>query len=287
VKPFTYLTPASSGEAVGLLSEHGPRAQVIAGGQTLLLAMKTRTARPSVLVSLAGVAGLAGIAHDPSGDLVVGATTTYAALASARLTGWHTEIAAIAGDLADRPVRTMGTIGGALCAAESRYDMLTLVSGTGARLDVLGPAGARTLDPDEFFAPGGGTTLSQDEILVAVRFPAADRFTGVSFAKFRQRTFDAALTSVLCAVRTGTAGRLEAARIAVGAVCPVPVLVADVATALAGAVASDIDPDAVAAQVAAAVLGAAGGTPLVQYQRELVRTLTGRALRTALTDGRS
>jgi aerobic carbon-monoxide dehydrogenase medium subunit len=273
VKAFNYLTPATAAEAVALLGQHGPQAQVIAGGQSLLLAMKTRTARPAVLVSLAGVADLSGVRLDGSGELVVGATTTYVALTRAALTGWHTEIAAIAGNLADRPVRTMGTIGGALCAGEARYDMLPLVTGTGARLEVLAPSGVRTLTSEEFFDPGGGTTLAPDEILAAIRFPAVDAFTRVVFEKFRQRTFDAALASVLCATVAEPDGTPGSVRIAVGAVRPVP--------ALASA-AADADPDAVAAQVAADVLGEDGGTPLVQYQRELVRALTARTLRTAL-----
>ena len=69
--------------------------------------------------------------------------------------------------------------------------------------------------------------------------------------------------------------------------CPVPVLASEVAAELNGSAAADVDPAAVAGQVAAAVLGEGGGSPLVQYQRELVRALADRALRTALTDGRS
>jgi aerobic carbon-monoxide dehydrogenase medium subunit len=260
VKAFRYLTPGTAGEAVGLLGRYGAQAQVIAGGQSLLLDMKTRTARPAALVSLAGVADLAGVRRADSGELVVGATTTYAALTRTPLTGWHTEIAAIAGNLADRPVRTMGTIGGALCDANPRYDMLTLVAGTGARLEVLAPTGVRTLTAGEFFAPDGGTTLAADEILAAIRFPAADAYRRVVFEKFRQRTFDAALASVLCATPAGANGSV---RMTVGAVRPTPVVV----NAAAG-------PEAVAAEV----LGAHGGTPLVQYQRELVRTLAARTL---------
>ncbi|HEY2264941.1 MAG TPA: FAD binding domain-containing protein [Streptosporangiaceae bacterium] len=264
MKAFRYLTPGTAGEAVSLLDQHGPQARVIAGGQSLLLDMKTRTARPEALVSLAGVADLAGIRRADSGELVVGATTTYAALTRAPLTGWHTEIASIAGNLADRPVRTMGTVGGALCDANPRYDMLTLVAGTGARLEVLAPSGVRTLTADEFFAPGGGTTLAADEILAAIRFPAADAYRRVVFEKFRPRTFDAALASVLGAAESGS----DRIRITVGAVRPVPVVVG-----------AATDPAAVAAEV----LGADGGTSLVQYQRELVRTLTARTLSVALS----
>ena len=274
MKPFAYLTPSTPAEAVGLLGQHGPQAQVIAGGQSLLLAMKTRTARPAVLVSLAGVADLSGARLAESGELVVGATTTYAALTRTPFSGWHARIAAMAGNLADRPVRTMGTIGGALCAADPRYDMLPLISGAGARLEVLAPSGVRTLAPEEFFVSGGGTSLGPDEILAAIRFPSAATFSGFVFEKFRQRTFDAALASVLCAVRT-EGGRLTGIRIAVGAVCPVPVLASEVAAELNGSLAAEVDPAAAAAQIAANVLGDDGGTPLVQYQRELVRALAG------------
>lgn len=283
MKAFTYLTPGSATEAVGLLTRHGPHARVIAGGQTLLLAMKTRSERPAVLVSLAGIADLSGLRVADSGELVIGATTTYAALAKARLPGWQAEISAMASNLADRPVRTMGTIGGALCAADPRFDMLTLITGTGATLDVLAPSGVRTLAPEEFFRPGGGISLASNEILVSVRFPAADAFTSVVFEKFRQRTFDAALASVLCAIRTGDGDQLAVARIAVGAVRPVPVLAERTAAELTGSSIAAIDPGAAADRIVTEVLGGHGDSPAEQYRRELVKALARKALRTALS----
>ncbi len=287
MKAFTYLTPSSTDEAVGLLETHAPHARVIAGGQTLLLGMKTRTERPGVLVSLAGIADLAGLRVADSGELVVGATTTYAALSRATLTGWHAEISAVAGDLADRPVRTMGTIGGALCAADPRFDMLTLVTGTGGQLDVLMPSGVRTLAPQEFFRPGGGITLAPNEILASIRFPAASAYTCVAFEKFRQRTFDAAVASVLCAVRVDDAGRLDIIRIAVGAVSPVPVLAERTAADLTGSPVAAVDPDGAARQIVAEVFAGHGDTPAEQYRRELVKALARKALRNALFSPRS
>ena len=280
MKAFTYLSPGDSAEAVGLLRHHGPDARVIAGGQTLLLAMKDRSARPPVLVSLRGVPELTGIRTE-GGELVVGAATTYAALSRAELPGWQAEIAAVAGDLADRPVRTMGTLGGALCAADPRYDMLTLVTGVDARLDVLSADGARTLQPEEFFAPGGGMTLRPGEILVAIRFPAASAFTAVAFEKFRTRTFDAALASVLCTVRVD-GGVLAGARLTVGAAVPVPVVAVRSAAALTGTPVADVDPHAVAADVVDEVFADAGGAPSTRYARELVSALVRRALVRAL-----
>jgi carbon-monoxide dehydrogenase medium subunit len=284
VKAFAYFTPRGSEEAVGLLRQHGPDAQVIAGGQSLLLAMKDRSARPPVLISLAGVPELSVIRSEGD-ELVVGATTTYAQLSRANLPGWHAEIAAIAGNLADRPVRTMGTIGGALCAADPRFDMLTLVTGVGARLDILSSDGGRVVDAAAFLA--GDSGLEPGEILTAIRFPAVVTFDVVVFEKFRLRTFDAALASVLCAVRTDPEGRLADLRLTVGAATPVPVVAAQACAASLGGLAADVDIDDIAARVVDESLGGRGNAPAVQYSRELVFALTRRALTRALKTPRS
>ena len=195
----------------------------------------------------------------------MGATTTYAQLSRADLRGWHAEIAAIAGNLADRPVRTMGTIGGALCAADPRFDMLTLVTGVGARLEVLSFDGGRMVDPTEFLAGDG--RLEPGEILTAVRFPAVATFDVVVFEKFRQRTFDAALASVLCAVRTDGEGRLTELRLTVGAATPVPVVAAQTCAAVLGTPAADLDVADVAARVVEESFGGRGDAPAVQYSQ--------------------
>jgi carbon-monoxide dehydrogenase medium subunit len=246
--------------------------------------MKERSARPPVLVSLADVREFSGIRTEGD-ELVVGATTTYAQLSRAHLPGWHAEIAAIAGNLADRPVRTMGTIGGALCVADSRFDMLTLVTGVGARLEVLSSEGMRTVDAAGFLAGDG--RLEAGEILTAVRFPGVAAYDAVVFDKFRQRTFDAALASVLCAVRTESDGRLGDLRVTVGAATPVPVVATRTAAALVGGPASDVDVEDVARRVVEESLGDRGDAPQVQYSRELISALARRALTRALTTPRS
>lgn len=287
MRPFSFLTPTDVAEASQLAAEHGEDGTVIAGGQTLLLALKERAVRPTVLISLGRVRDLVGLHTGPDGELVVGATTTYAELSRAALPGWQAEIAAIAGNLADRPVRTMGTIGGALCAADPRFDMLTLVTGVGAQLDVVGPEGVRRLSPAEFFRSTGGTTLRSGEILTAVHFPPPDAFSCVVFRKFRQRTFDAALASALVAVGPrGTEPPTEL-RITVGAVTPVPVAVSGDLMAPAAIRQQGADLDAIGEAVAAEVLAGSGDGPLARYQRELVRSLTREALRSALADTRS
>jgi carbon-monoxide dehydrogenase medium subunit len=286
VSPFSFHTPTAVEDAARLLVEHGDRAAVIAGGQTLLLALKERQVRPEHLVSLTGIPELGGLSTGPDGELVVGATTTYAALATAALPGWQAEIARVAGDLADRPVRNLGTIGGALCAADPRFDMLTLAVGTGARLDLVGPDGVRTTPAEEFFEPEGGHRLQAGELLVAVRFPGPDAYTRVRFRKFRHRTFDAALASVLLAVRAED-GRLTDVRLTAGAVRPAPVLAERAMARLSEAEPGAVDGDEVASLVVDEVLGDRGDRPLVEYQRELIRSLTCEVLAAELSDARS
>ena len=288
MKPFTYLTPVDADEAVRLLDTHGPDARVIAGGQTLLLAMKTREARPTALVSLTSIEGLSGVSVDDTGELVVGATTTYAELARTDLPGWHAEITAMAGNLADRPVRTMGTIGGALCAAEPRFDMPVLVTGVGAILEVLSPTGVRLLRPEEFFDTSGGTTLTSSDLLVAVRFPALESFTAVAFEKFRQRTFDAAIVSSLCALQVDGQGRVIAARITVGAATPVPTPAPQSAAGLVGLSTANIDPAQVGNTVAVELRHSQpADSPMVQFQTELIKSVTRKALTRACAISRS
>ena len=288
MKPFTFFTPKDSDEAVRLLDQYSPGARIIAGGQTLLLAMKTRSERPPVLVSLAGISNLSGAAIDVSGQLVVGATTTYAALTHAGFSGWHREISAMAGNLADRPVRTMGTIGGALCSGDPCFDMPTLVMGVGAQIETLSPTGVRTLTPEEFFGVDGGITIASNEILTSIRFPSADVFTAVVFEKFRQRTFDTAVVSALCATRLDTDGAVAEMRLTIGAATPTPTRAINSARELIGRPAADIDPVAVGVAVAHEVLGEPGtDSDTVQYKRELIKALTRKALSRALTITRS
>ncbi|MCW2849259.1 MAG: molybdopterin dehydrogenase FAD-binding protein [Marmoricola sp.] len=279
MRAFTYLTPSAPTEVVEMLDAHAPDARVIAGGQNLLLGMKDRSDSPAFLVSLGGVSELEGVRAADSGELVIGAATTYATLARMEFTGWHAEIASVCGNLADRPVRTMGTIGGAACAADPRYDIPALVTGVGASLEVLSAQGVRTIEPSDFFLEGGGTSLQPGDLLTAVRFPATEAFTTVVFEKFRQRVFDAALASTVLALRVGD-GVIEDLRLTVGATTPRPTVCVTSTAGLIGQPVDAIEPVLVADAAAIEVLGpeTSNDPPHLRYQRELIKSVTRRAL---------
>jgi carbon-monoxide dehydrogenase medium subunit len=288
MRPFTYLTPRDAAEAVRLLDAHQPVARVIAGGQNLLLGMKDRSDSPKVLVSLGGVPELRGVRTADSGELVIGAATTYATLARTSFEGWHSEIAAVCGNLADRPVRTMGTIGGAACSADPRYDVPALVTGVGGTLEILSAEGLRVVEPSEFFLEAGGTSMQPGDLLVAIRLPGPTAFTSVAFEKFRQRVFDAALASTTCALRVSD-GVIEELRLAVGATTPRPTLCVTSTEGLRGQPLDALDPVLVADDVAIEVLGpeSSRDSRHLRYQRELIKSVTRKALTRATASPRS
>lgn len=274
MRPFTWLAPATTGDAVALLREHGPGARVIAGGQTLLLAMKERTASPTHLVSLSGIGDLAGVAPAADGSLEIGAATTYAALTRSALPGWQGVLGEVAGDLADRPIRNRGTVGAALCTADPRYDVPVLAVSVGATLRITGAAGERTLPVSDFLLGVGRTALGPDEILTALVLPPPSTWDAVVFEKYRTRIFDAAIVSVTCAVRRSDA----TLRVTVGGAVAVPVVLplpADPSAAEAG--------DAAAEALLPDPADEAG-----RFRHELVRTLVRRAVaRTSIEPGRA
>jgi carbon-monoxide dehydrogenase medium subunit len=286
MKPFSYFEPATVGEAVGLLDRLGPEARILAGGQSLLLDLKSRAARPRHLVSLAHVRDLGRWRYTDDGALEIGATLTYAAAGAAAFQGWHREISRICLDLADRSVRSMATLGGAACQAEARFDIPPLLVGTGALLTIGAPGGSRIVPAARFFKPEGGTILAPGEILTAITFPPPEAFSSVAFEKFRHRVFDAAIASVFCGLGFDAADRVETARLVVGAVRDAPTDAPDAARSLHGLARAALPDPALPARLAEEVLPEAEAASRPRrYQRELVKTLVGLAVARAAVTG--
>ena len=288
MKPFDFIAPTTLEEALAALEEGRDGARLIAGGQSLLLEMKDRRATPSRLVSLAALPELGRWFYAESGELVIGASTSYATLSAAALPGWHGVVAAVAGDLADEPVRTMGTIGGGLCQADPRFDMLTLAVGLDVRLELASVRGRRMVPAAELFPTAGGIDLLPAEILTAIRLPAEERYGGAAFEKVRHRMFDAAIASAVCALRLDPDGQVSEARLTIGALSPAPIVLAGPASALVGHAPNAghlVDVGAAATEMVAAVVPS--NTRQQRYQRELAGIVVCRAIARALDQARS
>lgn len=215
MRPFQFLRPTSLDEAVAALRDLGEGSQPIAGGQSLLLAMKARHATPAWLVSLADIPELCG-AHQVEGELVIGATTTYNDLERIPADAGATRryISMVVSNIADTAVRSMGTIGGAACQAEPAFDVPTLLTACDAALTLVSADGRRELPAESFFAGFGKTRRGPGEVLRSIRI-SCPKTASYGFAKFGLRTHDAALSSVAVAIQVSNAV-INDARVVIG-----------------------------------------------------------------------
>ncbi len=277
--PFTYQRPTTLADAMTALAAGGPGTKILAGGQSLLLALKERQARPSGLVAIRNLPELQGVSHLSDGALRIGPATTYATLSRLTLAGWHGELATVAGNLADRSVRNIGTIGGGVCQADPRYDMPTFLSGAAASFTLASARGEREVSTDAFFNPLGGTTIAADEILTAVTLPPLAQVSALAFEKFCFRSFEAAIVNFAGSVKLDESGQIAKIRFAAGGIAKAPVLALQTAESLVGTSIAALDVKDVAAKISNEVLPPETASDRRrQYQAELIISLAQRAL---------
>ena len=222
--PFSYVRVASVAEALAALAEH-PDGRFLAGGHSLLPALKLRLAEPAVLIDIGRVAELQGITQVGS-TLRIGSLATHDQVASsdtvcagARLL---TEACAKVGDAA---VRNWGTLGGNLAHADPASDPPPALVAAGARLELQSSVGQRWVAADQFFSDLFLTALASDEIITAVEVPATGARTGSAYLKHPHPASGYAVCGAAAVVTLDGAGRCESARLAIGGVGPVPVAI--------------------------------------------------------------
>ena len=226
--PFDYHRPSSLADALSLLARHGDDARVLAGGHSLVPAMKLRLAEPRVLVDLSRVAELRGIS-EKDGRIVIGAMTTHAELASSSVLAakcpLFTEAAPQIGDI---QVRNMGTIGGSLAHADPAADWPPVALALDAEMELAGPSGSRMIPAAGFFTDIMQTALRPGEVLRAIRV----RPTGpsVAYVKTEQKASGFALCGV-AAVVDRVANRVS---VAVTGIAATPFRASQVEAALEG-----------------------------------------------------
>ncbi|MDS0297793.1 xanthine dehydrogenase family protein subunit M [Halogeometricum sp. S1BR25-6] len=180
---FDYYEAESVSEAVDLLEEHAmAETELLAGGHSLLPAMKTGLSSPDVLIDISGIEELRGVSAE--GDtLTVGAMTRYSEVLDADDAREHAPaLTAAIEQLGDRQVRNRGTVGGNLSHADPASDLPGPALVSDATLVVHGPDGERSVPAEEFFFGMYATDLGPSELLVRVELPSADGAVG-TYAK--------------------------------------------------------------------------------------------------------
>jgi len=192
---FDYQKAMTVDEALSALS--GGR-KLLAGGHSLLPAMKLRLNQPEKLINITGIAELKGIKEE-DGEIVIGAATTHAEIMRNNIIKnklpFFSEGASMIGDI---QVRNHGTIGGSLAHADPASDWTALVLAADAAIEVKGCNGKRRIKATDFFTGLFSTTLQDDEIITAIRIPDPPEGTKAVYVKFFQPASRFALVG--CAV---------------------------------------------------------------------------------------
>lgn len=195
---FDYARPSSIDEAIALLAKHGDDAKVLAGGHSLIPAMKLRLARPKLVVDIGRIAGLSYI-RESGGRIAIGATTTHTDVEMSALLAQKCPLLPdTASHIGDMQVRNKGTIGGSLVHADPAADYPATVLALDAEIEIAGPRGRRTVHATEFFVDLLQTAVAPDEILVEVRVPITP--ATVAYEKTEQKASGFALAGVAVAI---------------------------------------------------------------------------------------
>ncbi len=236
---FDYHAPATLDEALALLAELGPGAKLLAGGASLIPLMKLRLVEPGHLVDLGRVPGLDAVRELPGGGLEIGAMVRerdLARSAAARL-GVLADACRV---IADPIVRNVGTVGGNLAHGDPANDHPAIMLALEASLVVRGPAGERVIPARDFHVDLLVTALEPDEVVTAIRIPAAalGPRTGSAYVKFERQVGDYAIAAAAAVVTLGANGRIERSAVGFTNLAPTPRRSAAIEAALVGAVPS-------------------------------------------------
>jgi aerobic carbon-monoxide dehydrogenase medium subunit len=275
-----YEAPTTVSDAVELLAEHEDDASVLAGGQSLIPLLAMRLARPAVLIDINGIPGLSGISAT-NGQVAIGAMTReYVAEESGTVAGAVPLLTAALPLVGHEAIRSRGTVGGSLAHADPAAELPAVARALDAEFVVRGPSGERVIPAAEWFEGYLTTSRRPDELLVEVRFPAAEPGTGTSFQEVARRHGDFAIVG-LAASLTLSAGAISDARLAFANVSDVPVRATGAEDLLVGESPSAELFDEAARRATAGIdpPGDLHGSP--EYRKKVAATLVRRGLRAA------
>lgn len=274
---FDYESPKTLNEALSLLAAHED-AKLLAGGHSLLPAMKLRLANPALLIDLGRIGGLDYI-RDAGDTVSIGAMATHATVAASQLLHSSSPLLAeTASNIGDIQVRNRGTIGGSLAQAHPSADYPAAVLALDARMVTASQSGERVIPAHEFFTGMFTTALRPDEIITEIRVP---KTTGAEtvYKKFAHPASGYAVVGVAVVVR-GSSAKIDEVAVGITGVAEIAYRATTVEAALRGKPAGAI---AEAAKHAADKVEALGDNyASAEYRRHMAQVYTRRALQEAL-----
>jgi carbon-monoxide dehydrogenase medium subunit len=274
---FDYYRANSLEEAISLLGQH-PGAKLLAGGHSLLPALKLRLAAPPALIDIGRIPGLSGVTRS-NGSAHIGALTTHAMVASA--SGLPTALTEAAARIGDPAVRNRGTVGGNIAHADPASDLPTVFTALDATIHIFGPNGKRSVRAADFFVDLFVTALEDGEIVTGVDVPV-DAGAGSAYAHLPNPASRFALIGAAAVVKVAN-GRCTHAGVAVGGLTSKATRASAVEAALVGQPLNAETINAAAAKVAGDlgddVMGDIHAS--AEYRRAVAPVFVARAITSA------
>jgi aerobic carbon-monoxide dehydrogenase medium subunit len=275
---FEVFEPRSIEEAVSLLSANEEEARIIAGGQSLLLMVRSGLVRPRSLISLNALTDLTGIKVTPENNLFVGALATHRQiLASPYITERANILSRAASRIGSTPVRNFGTIGGNLCHNEMGSDPPTALLALNTTAECVSPRGKRKMPLAQLFTDYFETSLRPDEILTGVEIPVQAPTAKGVYLKHTNRPGDLAIVGVaaMIAIQEGICAEV---RLALGGVGPVPFRATQAEDLLRARTFDDRIVDKAASAAAEMSDPMSDAHASADYRRKMVKVFVKRAL---------
>lgn len=278
---FEYHAPASLDEAIALLARYKDDVKVLSGGQSLIPLMKLRLAGPAHIVDINRIAGLDTLAES-DGALRIGALVREVMLEESPVvrTGYPilTDTARV---IADPLVRNLATVCGNLAHGDPANDHPATMIALGAEVVVRGPGGERRLPVADFFQGPFTTSLEPDEVLVEIRIPKPPPRSGGAYVKLERKVGDFATAGVAVQVTLTADGTCDRTGIALTNVGATPIHATKASSFLKGKRLDEAAMKKAGELAAEQAEPTADGRGSVAYKKDLVRVLTGRALKKA------
>lgn len=277
---FDYHAPRSLDEVAALLAQHGDEAKVLAGGQSLIPAMRFRLASPGVLIDINNLSELEYL-REANGHLAIGALAREFTLEqNPGLAASFPLLVDAARVIADPLVRNRATVGGNLAHADPANDHPAVMLAYGAELSAHSARGSRTIPIDDFFAGMFTTTLEPDELLTEIRIPRPGPGSGGAYIKVERKVGDYAISAVAVQL-TMDGPTCRNIRIALTNVSPAPMRALEAEQLLTGQALTDEALEAAGRAAAAACDPSSDLRGSEEYKRDLTRVLVKRAVRKA------
>jgi aerobic carbon-monoxide dehydrogenase medium subunit len=278
---FEYVRAHTTDEAFAALQQHGYEGRVLAGGQSLIPAMRYRLARPGVLVDINPIKELAYL-HEDNGVLRIGATTRDAALEFAPWIKKYSLIDDVSRVVADPVVRHMGTVVGSICHNDPAGDWTATALAARGSVVVRGVNGLREIPIDEFLVDSYTTAIEEGEMALELKIPIPDAHTQGSYQKIERKVGDYATCAAAIQIAMNSDGTIRQAGIAITAAGPKAMRVTAAEAMLVGHKPSLELLRAAAEEAPKIATPNADARGSAEYKKDMARVLVLRGLQQSL-----